>query len=290
MSETKTKPNGANAPVAQAQQEQAVAKSNGGPPACKVGGMGVQVDTLEAMWWLANRIFASNLCPTDCKRAEDVFIRVQMGMEIGLKPMQAVQNIATINGRPALWGPLVKGLVLASGLCDKWEEKWLGPDDGTFPDDFGHQVTTKRKGFDGEFTVTFTVRDAKKAGLWGKNVWASYPKDMIVGKTRARAAKGQFGDVLGGLAPADDATDPVYTEVEVVESQTNRHPDPRDLDAATDALAARTPKGTAERIREEVARETAKPEAEPEPDPETGEIPDEAEEGDIAEVHGGDLW
>ena len=266
------------------QQGQAIAKSNGGPPACKVGGMGVQVDTIEAMWWLANRIFASNLCPTDCKRAEDVFIRVQMGMEIGLKPMQAVQNIATINGRPALWGPLVKGLVLASGLCDKWEEKWIGPDDGTFPDGFGHQVTTKRKGFDGEFTVTFTVRDAKKGGLWGKNVWSTYPKDMFVGKTRARAAKGQFGDVLGGLVAADDATDPVYTDVEVLGSEPHSWRDPRDLDAATDAMQQRQPEtGTAERIRQEVAQDATQEETE-QVDPETGEVLEGGGEG------GGDLW
>jgi hypothetical protein len=259
----KTKTNGAA-------QEQAVTKSNGGPPACKVGPAGLEVDSMEAMWWLSGRIFTSNLCPTDCKRQEDVFIRMQMGYEIGLSAMQSVQNIATINGRPSLWGPLVKGLVLNSGLCVKWEEKWIGNDDGSFADDFGHQVTVRRKGFEHDFVVAFTVRDAKKAGLWGKNVWASYPKDMMVGKTRARAAKGEFGDVLGGLTLADDPDPILIQTAEVLEDDPR---DPRDLDAATDALAQRSAPvpsvGTAERIRQEVERERV--------DPETGEVLDDPE-------------
>ena len=30
-------------------------------------------------------------------------LAVQMGSEVGLRPMQALQNIAVINGRPAVW-------------------------------------------------------------------------------------------------------------------------------------------------------------------------------------------
>jgi hypothetical protein len=46
----------------------------------------------------------SNLVPKDYRgRAEDILLAVQLGSEIGLRPMQSLQNIAVINGRPAIW-------------------------------------------------------------------------------------------------------------------------------------------------------------------------------------------
>jgi hypothetical protein len=38
---------------------------------------------------------------------EDIMVALQLGSEVGLRPMEALQNIAVINGRPA--GPLVAG-------------------------------------------------------------------------------------------------------------------------------------------------------------------------------------
>ena len=47
---------------------------------------------------------------------------MQWGAEIGLQPLQAMQNIAVINGRPSLWGDAVLALVRSSGLLEQFEE------------------------------------------------------------------------------------------------------------------------------------------------------------------------
>ena len=103
-------------------------------------------------------------------------IAMQWGSELGLKPLQALQNIASINGRPALWGDAVIALVRASPLC----EFVIETDDG--------QTATcrvKRRG-EPEQSRTFGMDDARTAGLLGKQgPWTQYPKRMR--QMRARA-------------------------------------------------------------------------------------------------------
>jgi len=49
----------------------------------------------------AKLISESDLAPKDFKgKPGNVLIAIQYGVEIGLKPMQAIQNISVINGRP----------------------------------------------------------------------------------------------------------------------------------------------------------------------------------------------
>ena len=45
-------------------------------------------------------------------------LAVQLGSEVGLRPMQSLQNIAVINGRPAVWGDALPGLCKASPVYD----------------------------------------------------------------------------------------------------------------------------------------------------------------------------
>src|SRR5271157_4583847 len=72
----------------------------------------------------------SALVPRDYQgKPENVMLAVQMGSEIGLAPMQALQNIAVVNGRPALWGDAMLGLVKASGLLVDIIEKIEGEGD-----------------------------------------------------------------------------------------------------------------------------------------------------------------
>jgi len=46
-------------------------------------------------------------------KPEAVFVAMQMGAELGIPPLQAVQNIAVINGKPGVYGDMGKALLLA---------------------------------------------------------------------------------------------------------------------------------------------------------------------------------
>ena len=141
----------------------------------------------------------SDMVPKDFKgKPGNCLIAMQWGSELGLKPLQSLQNLAVINGRPALWGDAVIALVMASPVCEYVTE-----------DDDGHTATcrVKRKGAP-EQTRTFSMEDAQKAGLAGKQgPWSQYPKRMRQMRARAFALRDVFPDVLRGMPVAEELQD-----------------------------------------------------------------------------------
>src|SRR6266436_6169851 len=112
---------------------------------------------------LSKLIAGSDLAPKDFKgKPGNVLIAMQMGAEVGLAPMQAIQNIAVINGRPSLWGDAALGVVQVHPDYE-WHKEWK---DGAGDARAGY-FQIKRRGHE-IYTVTFTVADAKKALLWNK--------------------------------------------------------------------------------------------------------------------------
>jgi len=117
------------------------------------GAQGLEIATLSDAIRFGKYICAANLAPKGLESPEGVLIALQLGQEIGLAPMAAIQNIAVINGRPSVYGDSALALVRATGLLEKYKVTEVG-EPGS--DDFGICVTAKRKGFD-EASETFTV-------------------------------------------------------------------------------------------------------------------------------------
>lgn len=147
----------------------------------------------------ANMLAESDLVPKDFKgKPGNCLIAMQWGSELGLKPLQALSNIAVVNGRAALWGDAVIALVRGSPLCEYVRET-----------DDGHTATcrAKRKG-EPEHVVTFSMDDAKQAGLANKpGPWSQYPKRMRQMRARAFALRDVFPDVLRGMPVAEEVQD-----------------------------------------------------------------------------------
>ena len=59
-------------------------------------------------------------------KPEDVLVAIQLGTEIGFAPMQALQSIAVINGRPSVWGDGFLALIMASPLYRDHDEYLRG--------------------------------------------------------------------------------------------------------------------------------------------------------------------
>ena len=155
--------------------------------------------TFDQALTFANYLADSDLVPKDFKgKPGNCLIAMQWGNELGLKPLQALQNLAIINGRPALWGDAVIALVRSSPACEYIVE-----------DDSGDTATcrVKRRG-EPEQIRTFSMADAKTAGLTGKQgPWTQYPKRMRQMRARAFALRDVFPDVLRGLPVAEEIMD-----------------------------------------------------------------------------------
>ena len=159
-------------------------------------------------WGMAEMLANSELVPKAFKgKAAEILIAMQMGHELGLKPMQSLQNIAVVNGKPTLWGDSVVALCYSSGLLADITEEIS---------DTSATVTVTRVG-QAPHSVTFSVEDAKKAGLWGKQgPWTQYPKRMLKNRARAFALRDKFADVLSGFGITEEEKDRV---VETIESK-----------------------------------------------------------------------
>ena len=141
----------------------------------------------------------SDMVPKDFKgKPENCLIAMQWGYELGMQPLQAIQNIAVINGRPAMWGDAVIALVRSSPLCEYVQES----DDGNTA-----SCRVKRRG-EPEQVRTFSADDARSAGLSGKQgPWTQYPKRMRQMRARAFALRDVFPDVLRGMPVAEEVMD-----------------------------------------------------------------------------------
>lgn len=154
-------------------------------------------------------IATSDLAPRDFKgKPGNVLVAVQMGAEIGLKPMQAIQNIAVINGRPAVYGDAALGLIKQHPLFVSCEEHIDGEGDARTA-----TCTMVRKG-EPPYTNTFSVLDAKRAKLFGKEgPWTQYPDRMLKMRARGFTGRDAFPDALKGLSFAEEAMDIPATDV-----------------------------------------------------------------------------
>lgn len=149
---------------------------------------------------LAKLMAGSDMVPTAYKgKPGNIIIAMQMGYEVGLKPMQALQNITVINGRPCIWGDALLALVQGSGklkYIKEWEEEDVS------------YCETLRDGYPDPYRNSFSDADAKAAGLLNKQgPWQTNKRRMRQMRARAFNLRDQFADVLKGLSSAEEVQD-----------------------------------------------------------------------------------
>ena len=168
----------------------------------------------------------SNMIPKDyVGKPQNILVAIQWGMEIGLAPMQSLQSISIINGRPSIWGDGLMALVQASPLCENIEE-YLEGENTANP--VAVCIAT-RKGRT-PLTVRFSIEDAKRAGLLNKGpAWSAYPLRMIQHRARSWCLRSAFADVLGGLQTREEAEDYVENEQPVANTKPVRTVNPLDM-------------------------------------------------------------
>lgn len=178
---------------------------------------GLSLQSVTDAMKFSEMVANSDFAPKDFRgKAASCMLAIQCGAEIGLAPLQALQSIAVVNGRPAVYGDAALAVVKASHVCEYVTESVDG--DG---DQMVATCTAQRRGYPQPTVVKFSVADAKKAGLWGKSgPWSQYSRRMLQMRARGFALRDAFPDVLKGLVTAEEAQDyPVHNV-----AQTPRQP------------------------------------------------------------------
>lgn len=195
-------------PVSQQPQPQVEITSSGG----------LAPKNMEQLWRLAVAVSKSGLAPKSVQSTEAIFTAMAMGLELGLQPMTALRSIAVVNGRPTMWGDAIMARCLQSPSCKGIDEVMEGKGD-----DLTAVCTVKREGFE-PHVVRFSIADAKRAKLWGKQgPWSEYPERMLKYRARGFALRDRFADLLQGIVSHEEArdmpTDPQVVQAVVVPPQ-----------------------------------------------------------------------
>lgn len=158
--------------------------------------------TFEDAYRIATVVVKAGMAPKSLTTIEQCMVAIMHGLEVGLTPMNALQSIAVINGRPTIWGDGAIGLIRASGKLEWMQETFEGTGES-----LKAVCTVKRKGEPQPVRGEFSWEDAKRAGLTGKaGPWQTYPRRML--QMRARwPLRDVFSDVLKGLSLREEVED-----------------------------------------------------------------------------------
>ena len=168
------------------------------PAPVAFGGNGIEIKSFDDAARFAKVVFDSGLAPHGFNSPQAVMVALQAGMEVGLPPMQAIQSVAVINGRPCMWGDAIPALLWAA--CFDIEETMAA--DGT------EAVCTITRPNGRKVTRTFGVDDAKAAGLLDKpGPWKQYRRRMLQMRARSWACRDGAADVLRGMIIREEAED-----------------------------------------------------------------------------------
>jgi hypothetical protein len=152
--------------------------------------------TVEEVGSLAARFAKSALLPPDLRGKEaDVFVTIMAGAELGLPPMAALRGIFIVKGRPVLSADAMVGVVLGRGVAKYFSCVEEIPTTVTYE--------THREGAPHPQRCTWTLDDAKRAGLDGDN-WRKYPRAMLKARCKAALARDVYPDVLAGCYDEDE--------------------------------------------------------------------------------------
>lgn len=190
--------------------------------------VGVPLKGLDEAYRLSQALAMAGLMPSHLRgKPSDVLAILLYGQEVGLAPMQAVQGIYVVNGRPTLAAQTWLALLRRAGHrafvpCKRCggspEEHVPGRARADHAYESSHderscKVTIVRGDNGAMHTESFSLDDAKTAGLAAKDVWKSHPKRMTLARCVSNAARFLCPEVAMGFYAEGEEFDETGDEV-----------------------------------------------------------------------------
>ncbi len=171
--------------------------------AIEVAERGVLLRSFEDLQRFAEMVLKSGAAPRGIDTIGKVATAIQMGMERGLAPLAGLRAVFFVNGLPSWRGAAAVAMVRQSALCVSYRAFVEGDGDSR-----QGVCETWRRGEAAPVRTDFSVKDAKKAGLWGKaGPWQEYPDRMLKWRAIGFNISDNFSDVLGGFPIVEEAQD-----------------------------------------------------------------------------------
>jgi hypothetical protein len=160
---------------------------------------GPQQDLTQVME-LARVLSVSALLPDTLKgKPADVLVTVLYGQELGLAPMQAMQSIYVVKGRPTISAHLWVALARRAGHKVRVIEETAE----------SCTVEVERSDDPGRPTrVTWTVDQARAAGLLSNSVWKNHTAAMLYARAVSTACRRACPEIAMGFGDESERHEP----------------------------------------------------------------------------------
>lgn len=195
--------------------------------------------TMKQIGRLAEIIVASGLAPRPIMTAPSpkaaAYVVISTGLEMGLGVMQALRHIfVTPEGKVGVSASIIVARVKRAKSCRYFRVVKMDAKECT--------CETLREGEPEPTRLTWTIEDAKNAGLTGKDNWRKYPRAMLRNRCQAELARAVYPDEVDGVYDPDElgaitTEDGEIIEVRAEQPQRQAPPPPKseprmvDLDA-----------------------------------------------------------
>lgn len=255
----------------------------------------------EVVRWAAAASAAHDLAVPLCRTAfvpaafankpDDATAAILFGAEAGLTPLQALQGVYVISGKPAMYARTLMAVVLGAGH-EVWTEH---------ADNRKAIVCGRRRGTDNIEKVTWTIDRAKQAGYTKNPKYSTDAESMLLARAQSDVCRRVAPDAILGMAYSveeleDDEPAPKASTVRraapprAAIEQAERPPLPDEQPAAPEAATA-TSRVTSRRNRSvEDAQDVPLPPtndepARPAPPPPGDTDPDKPSDAQMRKMH-----
>jgi len=151
--------------------------------------------TLDVVLRKAEILLKSGMLPKELNTKEKVAVLIMKAKELNMPALEAISHLYVVNQKVAIDSSGMLALILRSGLAKKIQ---FGGD--------GTSAWCEMERKDGviSFKYTFTIEDARRAGLLNKESWQKYTKELLVARAISGCARKVFPDVVGGLYTVEE--------------------------------------------------------------------------------------
>ena len=156
------------------------------------------------------QVFVQSGMFKDIKTQAEAVVKILAGRELGLAPIESMNNIFIVNGRTTVMAGIIASLIKKSGKYD-YKIDTLTDTDCALTFFAIEEGKLKELG-----KSTFTFKDAAKAGLVNKDVWKNYPRNMLFARALSNGSKWFCPNVFSGYTREEIESIPAEQEQTVI--------------------------------------------------------------------------
>lgn len=161
------------------------------------------IRVLQPVMELAKAVEATEFVPAALRNnSPAVGAAILFGRELDMPPLQSLQQVHMIEGRPSLAAEHMRAMVLAAGHEITYDLNSPGQVTAT-----GRRWYGGARGWSGPTSVTWSMAMAERAGLLGKKNWQRYPRRMLSARATSELCALVFADITHGIPSLEELED-----------------------------------------------------------------------------------